>query len=82
MTTIITITAAKIASGIQSAIALALFGRPGLATRRQHDDDFGIEHVAALSQRFKQAAPMGGGAILAVQAMAMQPVPCRSRSHW
>ena len=70
--------AATIATSIHSAIAGANFGHPTARTRCAHHDRAGVDSVHDLSQRFVLAAPMGGGAMLAIHALNSQSRTCRS----
>ena len=64
-----TASAASIANAIHVAITGVIFGHPTSAARCAASDVMSIEHVHALTQRFALAAPMGGGAILAIHAL-------------
>ena len=63
-----TATTTTIGKTFQSAIRGAIFGR-GDAGSRRHRRGISVDAVHALSLQFVSAAPMGGGAMLAIQAL-------------
>jgi hypothetical protein len=67
------ISTAQLTTSIKSHIQHALFGRPGPV---QHAG-CSLDDVHQMSQDFALMAPIGGGAMLAFQALGHQP--CRLR---
>lgn len=66
------IRAAQLTSNIRGHIHHALFGTRGPGRDMACDRDHRLDDIHQLSQEFSLASPMGGGGMLAIQALGHQ----------